>query len=175
MKDATALHDPMVLTAYHEAGHAVMAHLCGQIVTKVEIIGDEEHTGSVSCLRYLEEPRWGVDKNIPSVAIEARILCLVAGIAAENILTEDLSWREPQDDLDEAVRLALRVVGSCDRVLPLLNEAREHAVDLLRRHWQAVEAIAGLLLIHRSLSRDQLRQVVGAWLEPESVSPERVA
>lgn len=175
MTNAVALCDPLVLTAYHEAGHAVMAHLCGQIVTTVEIVGDEEHTGSVSCLRFLEEPRWGLNKHMPSAAIEARILCLVAGIAAEIIFTGDSSWREPEDDLDEAVRLALRIVGSCDRVLPFLQEAREHAVDLLRRHWEAVEALAAMLLIHRRLSRDQIRDVVVSWLEPEPVLPERVA
>jgi len=169
------VYDPLALTAYHEAGHAVMAHLCGQIVTKVEIVGDEEHTGSVSCLRFLEEPRWGIDKYMPSAAIEARILCLIAGIAAENIVTGDKSWREPDDDLDEAVRLGLRVVRSCDRVLPLLEEARDHAADLLHRHWNAVAVLAGLLLIHRRLTRDQLRQVMAASLEPELDLPERVA
>lgn len=84
MTNFVDFRDPLVLTAYHEAGHAVMAHLCGQIVTTVEIVGDEEHTGSVSSLRFLEEPRWGVDEHMPSAAIEARILCLVADIAAEN-------------------------------------------------------------------------------------------
>jgi len=175
MANPVAFRDPLVLTAYHEAGHAVMAHLCGQIVTTVEIVGDEEHTGSVSSLRFLEEPRWGADEQMPSAAIEARILCLIAGVAAENILTGDQSWREPEDDLDEAVRLALRVVGSCDRVLPLLEEARDHAVDLLDRHWEGVEALAAMLLIHRRLSRDQMRHVTSAYLEPEVASPDRVA
>lgn len=175
MMNAVAFRDPLVLTAYHEAGHAVMAHLCGQIVTTVEIVGDEEHMGSVSSLRFLEEPRWGVDEHMPSAAVEARILCLVAGIAAESIINGETSWREPEDDLDEAVRLALRVVRSCDRVLPLLEEAREHAVDLLDQHWEAVEALAARLLIHRRLSRDQVRDVVSAWLEPEITVPDRVA
>ena len=31
------------LTAFHEAGHAVMAELCGRQVTAVEIVGDREH------------------------------------------------------------------------------------------------------------------------------------
>lgn len=175
MSDAVPLPDPQLLTAYHEAGHAVMAHLCGQIVTKVEIIGDDDHTGSVSCIRFHEEPQWLADENIPSAAIEARVLCLVAGIAAENIVSGDLSWHESEGDLDEAVRLALRVVGSCERVLPFLKEARDHSSDLLRRHWKAVEALAGLLLIHKSLSRDEVRQVVAAWLDTERAPSGRVA
>jgi len=152
-----------------------MAHLCGQIVTAVEIVGDEELTGSVSSLRFVEEPRWGVDKTLPSAAIEARILCLIAGIAAECIVTGDHDWQEPGDDLDEAVRLALRVVETCDLVLPLLEEARDLAIDVLQRHWEAVEALAGSLLIHRCLSGDQMRQVVAATLDPECFSPDRVA
>lgn len=163
------LHDPLVLTAYHEAGHAVMAHLCGQIVTTVEILGDAEHTGSVSCLRFLEEPPWTASGCLPTAAIEARILCLVAGIAAEKVVTGDARWSDPEDDLDEAVRLSLRVVKSCERVLPLLEEARDHAVDLLSRHWTAVEGLAAMLLIHRRLEREQIKEFMENQLD--SLSP----
>ena len=165
MKDEARLYDPLALTAYHEAGHAVMAHLCGQIVTTVEILGDAEHTGSVSCLRFLEEPPRKASGCLPTAAIEARILCLVAGIAAEKVVTGDGSWSEPEDDLDEAVRLSLRVVKSCERVLPLLEEARDHAVDLLSRHWPAVEGLAAMLLIHRRLERDQIKEFMDNQLE----------
>lgn len=168
MRNAARLHDPLALTAYHEAGHAVMAHLCGQIVTTVEILGDAEHTGSVSCLRFVEEPPWKASGSLPTAAIESRILCLVAGIAAEKIVTGDPSWSEPEDDLDEAVRLSLRVVKSCERVLPFLEEARDHAVDLLARHWAAVEGLAAMLLIHRRLEREQIREFLKAELEAAS-------
>ena len=175
MTNFVTFRDPLVLTAFHEAGHAVMAHLCGQIVTTVEIVGDDDHTGSVSSLRFTEEPRWGVDEKLPTAAIEARILCVIAGIASESIVSGDHGWREREDDLNEAVRLGLRVVESCDKVLPLLNEARDHAVDLLIRHWAGVEALAEMLLIHRRLSGDQMRRVIGACLDPDLVCPDRVA
>lgn len=139
-----------------------MAHLCGQTVTRVEVLGDDEHLGSVSCLRFQEEPRWGTDRNLPSAAYEARILCLVAGIAAEAVITGSTSWRETDEDIDEAVRLALRIVGSCDRVIPLLEQARDHSIELLGRYWRAVEAVAESLSRRETLIGKEFRELVAA-------------
>ena len=164
-----------ILTAYHEAGHAVMAELCGQIVTEIEIVGDEEHCGSVSCLRFFEEPRWARDRRVPSADIEGRILVLVAGLAAESVVTDREVWEGHDDDLDEAVRLALKIVGACDRVEGFLREAKDHAADILRRHWDAVETLAGMLLIHRRIERDRIRRVVEILAEPEDDREGRVA
>ncbi len=156
-------------TAYHEAGHAVMAHLCGQIVTQVEVCGDAEHSGSVSTLRFHEQPRWGDDESLPSASFEARILCLVAGLAAETISGRSTKWQESDGDLNEAVRLALRIVGSCERVIPLLEQAHDHAVELLRRHWPAVECIAHVLLSNGNLTGEDLRRLLVPLLEEEKM------
>ncbi len=144
-----------------------MAHLCGQIVTCVEVYGDAEHSGSVSCLRFREQPRWAHDSSLPSAFYEARILCLVAGLAAETILDGSTRWLESDDDLNEAVRLALRIVGSCERVVPLLEQARDHAIELLQRHWPAVELLAGTLLRQGSLSGEELRRLLAPLLGDE--------
>ncbi len=152
-----------------------MAELCGRIVIEVEIIGDAEHSGSVSSLRFLEEPRWAVDRRLPSVDIEAQILVLVAGIAAETVVTGHDVWEGHDDDLDKAVRLALKIVGACDRVEPFLRQARDHAVEVLGGHWDAVETLAGMLLIHRRLERGRIRRAVEILSEPESAGKTRVA
>jgi len=156
-------------TAYHEAGHAVMAHLCGQIVMRVEVCGDAEHSGSVSSLRFRGQPRWAANSCLPSASYEARILCLVAGLAAETIATGRTTWKETDDDLNEAVRLALRIVGSCDRVLAFLELAHDHAVELLRRHWSAVEVVADELLCQGNLAGEDLRRLLAPVLEEDVV------
>ena len=44
--------------AYHEAGHTVMAHLCGRAVRRVSIVGDEESAGRVE--HSHPRGRWGL-------------------------------------------------------------------------------------------------------------------
>lgn len=149
------------MTAYHEAGHAVMAHLVGQIVTAVEIVGDEEHSGSVCSLRFGGQPTSG-ESLAEARTLETRILCLVAGGAAEDILTGERRPRESDGDLDEAARLALRLVEEWHQVVPMLDEARDGAVDVLRNHWEAVEALALRLLVHRRLSGEEVRRLIEA-------------
>ncbi len=88
------------LTAYHEAGHAVMAQLCGQHVTEVEIIGDEEHSGSVQSLRFAEEHATGARSEHSHGAHRTAVLCIVAGMVAEAMVSGQRTWDESAEDLD---------------------------------------------------------------------------
>lgn len=149
-----------LLTAYHEAGHAVMAQLCGQQITEVEIIGDDDHSGSVRSLRFLEEEPSEHDPAIPTAPVERRLLCIVAGMVAESLAGGRTDWDEGFEDLDTAVRLAMQVVGDCERVLPYLEVAREHAERLLRANWVAVERLADVLVDERRLSGEEVRKLL---------------
>ena len=92
--------------------------------------------------------------------MEARLLCLLAGMAAEAEAGGRQEWDERSGELDRAVRLAMQVVGDCERVVPYLQQAREHATELLRSRWRAVEALARELLRRRSLSGEEVREVL---------------
>lgn len=154
------ISDPFQLTAYHEAGHAVMAQLCGQQVTEVEIVGDTEHTGSVRSLRFPEEHSTEQDPSIPTAPIERRLLCTVAGMVAEAMVSGHRNWDEGSEDLDTAVRLAMQVVGDCERVLPFLQMVGDHTEDLLRGSWPAVEALAGALMDRRRMTGEEVRRLI---------------
>jgi ATP-dependent Zn protease len=156
--------DPLRLTAYHEAGHAVMAQLCGQQLTEVEIVGDEEHTGSVRSLRFVDEEGSSRDPAIPTAPVERRLLCTVAGMVAENLVTGHRELDESCEDLDAAVQLAMKVVGDCERVIPYLEVVREHTEDLLRRNWDAVEALADALVERRRMSGEEVRRLLAPLL-----------
>jgi len=160
----TKIDDHLRLTAYHEAGHAVMAQLCGRRVTEVEIIGDEEHSGTVQWRRLAEEHPAEDDPGIPTAPIERRLLCVAAGMVAEAMISGRNSWNESSDELDEAVRLAMRVVGDCERVLPFLEVVREHTEDLLRRHWPAVESLAASLMEHQKMTGEEVRSLLAPLL-----------
>jgi ATP-dependent Zn protease len=152
----------LTLTAYHEAGHAVMAQLCGQQVTEVEIVGDDELSGSVRSLRFVEEDPALVDPNLPTAPVERRLLCTVAGMVAEAMVSGRDGWDDSSEDLDTAVRLALQVVGNCERVMPYLEQVRDHAEDVLRHSWPAVEALASALVAKRRLTGDEVRRLLDA-------------
>ena len=156
--------DPVLLTAYHEAGHAVMAQLCGQQITEVEIVGDEDHAGSVQSLRFSDERGSDHDPAIPTAPIERRLLCTAAGMVAEAIVSGRPGWDEGCEDLDAAVRLAMQVVDDCERVLPYLETVREHTESLLRSNWTAVETLAEILVQRRRMTGEEVRRLLAPLL-----------
>lgn len=137
-----------------------MAQLCGQQITEVEIVGDDERQGSVSSLRFVEERSTASDPAIPTAPLERRLLCIVAGMTAEAMVSGRAVWDEGSEELDAAVRLAMRVVGDCERVLPLLEIAHEHTGGLLAEHWQAVELLAAELLDRRRMTGEEVRRLL---------------
>jgi hypothetical protein len=152
------------LTAFHEAGHAVMAELCGQHLTRVEIEGDTEHTGTVQSLRFPPDPAEDASPEAAAASVEARLKCVLAGTVAEGRVSGREGWEEGSEDLDLAVRLGMRLVDDCEDVLPLLEDVREVVHDELVRNWAAVEALAVELLARRSLSGAEVRKLLAPLL-----------
>jgi ATP-dependent Zn protease len=152
------------LTAFHEAGHAVMAELCGQHITKVEIEGDSEHSGSVQSLRFEPDPAEVLSAEEEAASVEARLKCVLAGTVAENMVSGDDRWNESSEDLDLAVRLAMRLVDDCEDVLPLLEDVREELRRELGENWRAVEALADELLARTSLDGAEVRKLLAPLL-----------
>jgi ATP-dependent Zn protease len=142
------------LTAFHEAGHAVMAELCGRLLTEVEILGDRDHTGSVQSLALNPKPDAEVED------IERHLKIILAGTVAEAMVSGREDWDETSEDLDAAVRQAMRLVDDCEDVLPLLADIRSDVESDLRRQWAAVEALAAELLIRRALTGSQVRSLL---------------
>jgi ATP-dependent Zn protease len=148
------------LTAFHEAGHAVMAELCGQHITRVEIEGDSEHSGSVQSLRFEPDPSEVLSAEEEAASVEARLKCVLAGTVAENMVSGVDQWDEGSEDLEMAVRLAMRLVDDCEDVLPLLEDVRDELRRELGEHWAAVEALAAELLARTSLDGAEVRRLL---------------
>lgn len=137
-----------------------MAQLCGQQITEVEIVGDDDHLGSVRSLRFPEETPANDDAEQATAPIERRLLCTVAGVVAEAMISGREGWDESSEDLDAAVRLAMKVVDDCDRILPFLDQVRSHAEDLLRSNWIAVETLAEALIDRRRMTGEEVRRLL---------------
>ena len=144
------------LTAFHEAGHAVMAELCGRLLTEVEIVGDREHSGMVHSLAFPSRGTEGEDSD----AIECHLKIMLAGMVAEAMVSGRREWDDSCADLDEAVRLAMKLVDDCEDVLPLLADIRDDLESELRARWTAVETLAEELLTRKALTGSEVRNLL---------------
>ena len=160
--DAVQATDATRLTAFHEAGHAVMAELCGRQVTEVEIVGDPEHTGSVHSLAFPPDPGEGDTSDAELEDIERQLKIILAGTVAEAVVTGREEWDETSEDLDAAVRLAMRLVDDCEDVLPLLAAIKADVESKLRARWPAVETVAEVLIARKSLTGTEIRKLLAS-------------
>ena len=142
------------LTAFHEAGHAVIAELCGRLLTEVEILGDRDHTGSVQSLAFLPNPEAEAED------VKRHLKIILSGIVAEAMVSKQEDWNETSEDLDSAVRLAMRLVDDCEDVLPMLAEIRIDVERDLRTRWSAVELLAAELLDRKALTGSEVRKLL---------------
>ena len=153
------------LTAFHEAGHAVMAQLCGRQVTEVEIVGDREHTGMVHSLVFPPDPADGAAPEAENDDVERQLKVILAGKVAEAMVSGRRGWDETSEDLNVAVRLGMRLVDDCEDVLPLLEGIGADVERDLNRHWSAVEMLADELLDRKTLTGSEVRKLLADVLD----------
>jgi cell division protease FtsH len=183
------------ILAFHEGGHALMAHLMGSVMElqKVTIISRGNALGYAFYLpeedRYLHTKEELVD----------RMTVALAGRAAEEVVFGRVT-NGAANDLEKVTEIARSMVfewGMSDTVLSrtmradnyalseatkrlrdeeqahLTDGAYEEAVRLLHKHRAPLDRIAGALLEKETLVRDELQALVED-VEPESSASETV-
>src|ERR671914_1438848 len=183
------------ILAYHEAGHALVAHLMGDLlpVQKVTIVARGEALGYAYYLpmeeRYLHTKEELLD--VMKVAL--------AGRAAEDIVFGRVT-NGAANDLEKVTEIARAMVfefgmseASPSRTMRadnyalseetkrlrdseqarLTDHAYEEAQRLLIKHRASLDRLAAQLLERETLTRDELHELFGA-LEPESRASETV-
>jgi ATP-dependent Zn protease len=148
------------LTAFHEAGHAVMAELCGRQVTEVEIVGDREHSGMVHSLAFPPDPADSAAPGSETEEVKRHLKIVLAGVVAEAMVSGREDWDETSEDLDAAVRFAMRLVDDCEDVLPLLSDIWIDVERDLRGRWPTVERLADELLRRKELTGSEVRRLL---------------
>lgn len=132
-------------TAYHEAGHAVVALALGRPVQHVSILPDRETAGQCEFGKSVFRPSedW----------LEREILISLGGIAAEARFTGNYNWDGAGRDQKYVHRLAVQRAGErqAERLQRRLLAKAEH---LLAKdgHWRAVELMVAELLRLGSIS-----------------------
>ncbi len=139
-------------TAYHEAGHAVLALILGRPVRCVTIVADRESLGVCEFGKGVFRPSedW----------LEREILIALGGLAAEARFTGNYSWDAAAKDQKYVRRLAEQRAGErrAERLQRRLLTKAEHLLDD-EGHWHAVELIAAELLRHREISGRTVRHL----------------
>lgn len=127
-------------TAYHEAGHAVVALALGRPVHRVSILPDRELLGSCAFGKAVFRPSedW----------LEREALIALSGLAAEARFTGVYAFDAAARDRRYVAGLALQRTGDARKAERLERRLLSKVENLLAReeNWRAVERIAAELL-----------------------------
>jgi ATP-dependent Zn protease len=128
------------ITAYHEAGHAVLALSLGRPVDWVSIRPDRQFLGMCAFRKAVFRPSEDL--------LEREAIIALGGLAAEARFTGSYCWEGAGRDYDYVFDLAKSRAGSDKAADRLVRRFLAKAEHLLARpgHWQAVEKIAEELL-----------------------------
>lgn len=137
---------PEIATAYHEAGHAVVALIFDRPVHKISILPNRDHLGWCKFQKGVLRPSddW----------VEREVLIALAGMAAEGRVTGRYCLHGAARDLRYARRLLSERAGSERRAERLERRLLAKVESLLadENYWMAVERIAQELLLLRIIS-----------------------
>jgi cell division protease FtsH len=183
------------ILAYHEGGHALMAHLMGSAMElqKVTIVSRGDALGYAFYLpeedRYLHTKEELVDMMVVALAGRAaedvvfgrvtngaandleKVTAIARAMVFEWGMSETVSSRTMRADNYALSEETKRVRDS--EQARLTDGAYEHAVSLLAKHRATLDRIAGALLEKETLQREELLELV-AGVEPESRASESV-
>lgn len=155
------------LTAYHEAGHALVALLLGGKVKQVTIEPDNDDGPARQGDTQILWRRSGIsDEEFAKIAVQ---VCL-AGPVAEMIYSGDpyhpglvAEWAA---DWREAWEAAIPLYANERKRLKYLEDVSIQLYHRLKDEslWAALASLADNLLAHETLESEEVEDIVGQWL-----------
>ena len=164
------------ITAYHEAGHAVVTHVLTQKrVSNISIIPTTSGAGGFTITEEDE------DALCPLSDYKAEMAMLYAGRAAEVLLNGGIeaSTTGPSQDIEQVTKLAAAYVkiangvdyslfGDCgvEKIMTLtqetLKEAWELSLSTVEKEWSNVQKVADKLMEKETLSSSEFMEIISA-------------
>ncbi len=142
--------DALVATAYHEAGHAVMAVSLGRTIHKATIVAAKMQSGGTRLGAVkIEQGRQKSSRD----QLEEEVLILFAGMVAEAKFTGAYCPRGAASDL----RVIEHLLGTRARTEKQLEKLHRRLLDKTEYilgddiHEKAIEAVAQQLLQHQTI------------------------
>jgi ATP-dependent Zn protease len=156
----------MRATAYHEAGHAVVADRLGYGFSTVSIIPDADDAthGRIvfSCPVLASDPNLGLTLRQEERVRNNIVVTLAGGIAEERFCgkpTDEITLGT-QSDRDSVTDLAFRMAGSTAECQALLDWLATRADNIVTHRWPQIEAVAAALVERRRLSGTEARLII---------------
>ena len=150
-------------TAYHEAGHAIAAHVLGRQIKRMTIVPNKSENYA-GCVFFGKQPSVkGIDTDpSPKIrrAAEQRILVSLAGLCAQRLFNPRTcrSFHGHED-----FKVILLYVGHLMReneTEPFLKWMEVRTENILRDNWKAVEVLADELIRRRELTGQEAHQII---------------
>jgi hypothetical protein len=140
-------------TAYHEAGHAVIAHALGYKPHSVTVVPTVDFHGHA----VHSNPLYGIQLDIDGSdgarlrAEKAIVICFAGPLAQQRY--NPRSWRRHhgQADYDLICDLGMRVCGSAQQVAAFLRWLEIVAREKVEAQWPRITNIAEILLKRKHL------------------------
>lgn len=150
-RHADSAEPKLLATAYHEAGHAVVALSLGRAIQRVTIVPGKTHAGVDSLGQcHIQKGRFRPSKDW----LEDEVLILFAGMAAEAQITGQYSTAGALQDLRAVRRFVESRAGGERQVARLERRLLDKTEHLLSDpgNWKAVEYLVAELLVHQTIS-----------------------
>ncbi len=150
-------------TAYHEAGHAVIAYLLGYKPQSATIVPTVDTAGHVI---IHANPLHGFQLDIDGsdearLRVESAItICFAGPIAQKRHNPRSRRKAHGQWDYDTIAELGLRVCGSGEQATAFIRWHEIVARDLVQAHWLHIARVAGQLLERERLSHADLDAII---------------
>ena len=155
-------------TAYHEAGHAVMCWWLRKHIKGISIIPEGDSLGRIvhgkPMLKDIEgfNTFWDTHSR-KHFEIERQIMVSFAGCAAESLLTGRNTRAGSEGDYRQTAGFLFNLTGNDSELATAWgNYLYTKAKSILSMPvcWQAVEALAGELLVRKHIGGRKARQII---------------
>jgi ATP-dependent Zn protease len=145
------------VTAYHEAGHAVVGACFGYLPETITITPNADtlgFTGGTPLMLFLtrsDEKAVGLDR----ARIEYLVVSVTAGIIAEKMVTRRVDHKKASGDYKRAFELLEQyLVDDLDELVQRFKLLANCARDILECIWPAVAQVAEALIEHETLNSE---------------------
>jgi ATP-dependent Zn protease len=156
-------------TAYHEAGHAVVAWAVRRPFKRVTIVAAEDYLGMLLQERFSQTMAETIEFGTLTARYRERVeagmmTALGGGVAATKFCggDEKRGWRGTEQDIGIAGDYAMKGTGGENEVQPYMDWLLARTENLVNMNhiWVAVEAVAKALIEKQTLNQRQVRDII---------------